>query len=297
MKSAPDIKQYIHLHFIVLLLGFTAILGGLISLGAIHLVWIRTFLAFIGLLVYFYARKIPFKLAFNHQLLLLGIGVIVALHWITFFHAVKVSNVSVTLGVFASTTLFTSFLEPLLQKRRIFWLEVLIGLIIIGGIYLIFQYEFDYYEGIIYSLISAFLNGLFIVLNRNISNRFHPGVISFYEMIGGFVAITLFFAVSGQISYSLVDISWIDFFYLLVLGFVCTSYAFSALVEIMKYLSAYTVVLAVNMEPIYGIILAFFIFGESEKMSGGFYLGALVIMSSVIIYPVIKRKLKGREEG
>jgi drug/metabolite transporter (DMT)-like permease len=292
MNPVSNIKQHFHLHFIVVLLGFTAILGGLISLGAIHLVWIRTFLAFIGLLLYFYVRKIPFKLAFKNQLLLLGIGVIVALHWITFFHAVKVSNVSVALGVFASTTLFTSFLEPLLQKRRIFWLEVLIGLIIIGGIYLIFQYEFDYYLGIIYSLISAFLNGLFIVLNRNISNRFHPGVISFYEMIGGFVAITLFFAVSGQISYSLIDISWIDFFYLLVLGFVCTSYAFSALVEIMKYLSAYTVVLAVNMEPIYGIILAFFIFGESEKMSGGFYLGALVIMSSVIVYPVVKRRLK-----
>ncbi|MBS4014089.1 MAG: DMT family transporter [Bacteroidetes bacterium] len=294
MKPVSIFKQHVHLHFIVILLGFTAILGNLISINAIHLVWIRTFIAFIGLFIYLYFRKISFRISFKEQMLLYGIGVVVALHWVTFFHAVKVSNVSVTLGVFASTTLFTSFLEPLFQKRRVFWLEVLIGLIIIGGIYLIFQYEFDKYEGIIFSLISAFLNGLFIVFNRNISNRFHPGVISFYEMIGGFVAITIFFIVAGQMSVGLLDISWLDFLYLLVLGFVCTSYAFSALVEIMKYLSAYTVVLAVNMEPIYGIVLAFFIFGETEKMSGGFYLGALVIMSSVIIYPILKKSIGRR---
>ncbi len=291
MKPVSLVKQHAHLHIIVVLLGFTAILGKLITLDSIQLVWIRTFLAFIGLFVYFFIRKISYKLAFKDQLLLYGIGIIVALHWITFFHAIKVSNVSVTLGVFASTTLFTSFLEPILQKRKIFWLEVLIGFVIIGGIYLIFQYEFGFYLGILFSLLSAFLNGLFIVLNRNISNNYNPAVISFYEMIGGFVFITLFYLFSGQLDIGLVEVSLPDFIYLLVLGFVCTSYAFSALVEIMKYLSAYTVVLAVNMEPIYGILLAYFIFGESEKMSGGFYIGAIIIMSSVIIYPFLKRKI------
>ncbi|MFW5792907.1 MAG: DMT family transporter [Bacteroidota bacterium] len=291
MNPVSLVKQHIHLHFIVVLLGFTAILGSLISLDSIHLVWIRTFLAFIGLWIYFIIRKTPFKLPAKDQLLLYGIGVIVALHWITFFHAIKISNVSVTLGVFASTTLFTSFLEPLLQKRRIFWLEVLIGLVIIGGIYLIFQYEFEYYLGILFSLLSAFINALFIVLNRNISNKYYPTVISFYEMIGGFVAISLFFLFSGQMDAHLLNVSSSDLIYLLILGFVCTSYAFSALVEIMKYLSAYTVVLAVNMEPVYGIILAFFIFGESEKMSGGFYIGALIIILSVVIYPFLRKKV------
>lgn len=294
LKPAFLFKQHLHLHFIVVLLGFTAILGKLIELDAIHLVWIRTFLAFVGLLIYFFLRKIPFWLSPKNQAMLYCIGVVVALHWITFFHAIKVSNVSVTLGVFASTTLFTSFLEPLLQRRKILLLEVIIGVIIIGGIYIIFQYEFEYKAGIIFSLISAFLNGLFIVLNRNISNRFHPGVISFYEMIGGFAVITIFFLLSGQINMDLIAIPVNDLIYLIILGLLCTSYAFSALVEIMKYLSAYNVVLAVNMEPIYGIILAFLIFGETEKMSGGFYIGAIIIISSVILYPILKRKIRNQ---
>lgn len=286
------IKQHIHLHFIVVLLGFTAILGALITLPAADLVWFRMFFAFVGLWVYLLWRKIPFRLKWRDMLRLFGIGLVVALHWITFFHAVKVSNVSVTLGVFASATLFTSFLEPILQKRRIFWLEVFIGLMTLAGIYIIFQYEFKYIEGIIFSLISAFLNGLFAVLNRNISHRHHHTVISFYEMLGGFIFITLFFAITGQLSGASLNISAADLFWLLVLALVCTSYAFTAIVDIMKVLSAYTVMLAINLEPVYGIIMAWFIFPEAERMSGGFYFGASIIVLAVLSYPYLKRKFR-----
>ncbi len=290
--DASTFSKHVSLHFVVVLLGFTAILGALITLSAVDLVWYRMLMAFVGLWIFFLIRGIPFRLTIQKIIPLLGIGVVVALHWITFFHAIKVSNVSVTLGVFASTTLFTSFLEPLTQKRRIFWLEVLIGLVILCGIYLIFQYEFQFMEGILYSLLSALLNGLFVVLNRNISLRHHPSVISFYEMIGGFICVSLFLLFSGGFTPEFFSVSNADLFYLLILGFVCTAYAFTAIVDVMKVLSAYTVVLAVNLEPVYGIIMARFFFPEAERMSGGFYLGTLIILISVFSYPFLKRKFR-----
>ena len=286
------LRQHLHLHFVVILLGFTAILGALISISAIDLVWYRMLFAFIGLWVYFHWKGIPYRLPWRRQLSLYAIGLIVALHWMAFFHAIKVSNVSVTLGVFASATLFTAFLEPLLQRRRILLLEVVIGLVILAGIYLIFQFEFHYLEGILFSLSAAFLNGLFAVLNRNISTRHHPTVISFYEMLGGFLFITAYLALSGGFTGSMLRLGWEDLLLLLVLSLLCTSYAFTALVHIMKALSAYTVILAINMEPVYGILLALLFFPETERMSGGFYLGTLIILSSVIAYPYLRGKLR-----
>ena len=290
--TASLLKNHLHLHVVVVLLGFTAILGALITLPAIELVWYRMLMAFVGLWIYFLIKGIPFRLSLRQILPLLGIGVVVALHWITFFHAIKISNVSVTLGVFASTTLFTSFLEPISQRRRIFWLEVVIGLVIICGIYLIFQYEFHYIEGILYSLLSALLNGLFVVLNRNISLRHFPSVISFYEMIGGFLFISLYLGFAGVFDGTFFRLSAADTFYLVLLGFLCTAYAFTAIVNVMKVLSAYTVVLALNLEPVYGIIMALFFFPEAERMSGGFYLGTLIILISVFSYPLLKRRFR-----
>ncbi len=290
------VKQHLHLHFVVVLLGFTAILGALITLPALDLVWYRMLFGFVGLWFYFMLRRLPYKLTTSKILPLMGIGVVVALHWFTFFHAIKLSNVSVTLGVFASTTLFTSFLEPISQKRKIFWLEVLIGLVIIGGIYLIFQYELRFLSGILYALLSALLNGVFVVLNRNISLKHHPSVISFYEMIGGFAFITLYFAITGGLGTHMLSMQASDLFYLVLLGFVCTAYAFTAIVDIMKVLSAFTVVLAINLEPVYGIVMARFFFPEAERMSGGFYLGTMIIMISVFSYPFLKRMLRRKNQ-
>ncbi|NVO03956.1 MAG: DMT family transporter [Bacteroidetes bacterium] len=285
-------KNYFQLHFIVLLLGFTAILGKLISIPAVELVWYRTLIAAFSLFVYLKFKRISLKVPTKELLKIMGIGLIVAAHWICFFNAIKVSNVSVTLGCLASGTLFTSFLEPLSQKRRIFWVEVVLGIIIIIGLYLIFQFETNYTLGIIFALIAAFLSSLFTVLNKNISNKFNANVVSFYEMLAGFIGICMYMIFTQSFSNYNLKVNTVDIICLVILAVVCTSYAFAATVELMKEISAFIVVLSINLEPVYGILLAFFIFGESEHMTTGFYFGTIIILAAVFSYPLLKRKFE-----
>lgn len=283
------LKNHLKLHFVVILYGFTAILGKLITLPAPQMVWYRMIIAFLVLGGYLWYKKMPIAIGTVNILKLMGIGLVVAFHWITFFHAVKISNVSVTLGCMASTTLFASFLEPIIFRKRIKWVEVLIGLVIILGLYLIFQFELTYWKGIITALISAFLAGLFTVLNKIYIDKYHPVTISFYEMLSGFISIGIFLMIIEVLPNNLLIPTNSDIIYILILGIVCTAYAFVVAVDVMKVLSAYTVVLAINMEPVYGILLAFFIFGQSEFMSAGFYLGTLVILAAVFLHPILLR--------
>ena len=283
-------KNHLKLHFVVLLYGFTAILGKLITLPAAQMVWYRMLIAFVVLGFVIWFRKIPLQIGWSNILKIMGVGLIVALHWISFFHAVKVSNVSVTLGCLASTTLFASFLEPIIFRKQVKWIEVFIGLVIISGLYLIFQFELSYWQGIITALVSAFLAGLFTVLNKLFIDKQHPVVISFYEMISGFIAIGLFLLfIKGTPDRFLLPTS-MDLVYIIILGVVCTAYAFVVAVDVMKLLSAYTVILAINMEPVYGIVLAWLIFGNSELMSAGFYLGTVVILAAVFLHPLLVKK-------
>lgn len=288
------LKNHLKLHFVVFIYGFTAILGKLITLPAAEMVWYRMLIAFAILGLYLTYKKQSVVYSGRVILKMVAVGLIVALHWITFFHAVKISNVSVTLGCLASTTLFTSILEPIIVKRRVKWLELVIGLVIIGGLYLIFQFEFRYKLGILTALTSAFLSGLFTVLNKTFITKYHPVTISFYEMGSGFVGITLFLLLSGGFTSNFVAPATLDWLWLAILGVVCTAYAFVVSVDVMKVLSAYSVVLSVNMEPVYGILMAFFIFKDSEFMSAGFYIGTLVILSAVVLYPFLDRKLSKR---
>ncbi|MBK3519679.1 DMT family transporter [Carboxylicivirga marina] len=283
------LSSHLKLHFVVLLYGITAILGKLISLPAPQMVWYRMFIAFAVLGGFIWLKKIPIKIGYQSIIKIMGVGLVVAFHWITFFHAVKISNVSVTLGCMASTTLFASFLEPIIFHKRIKWLEVFIGLLIIGGLYLIFQFELSFWKGIITALLSAFLAGLFTVLNKLFIDKHHPVTISFYEMISGFISIGIFLIFTDILPHNLLMPNTMDVIYILILGIACTAYAFVVAVDVMKVLSAYTVVLAINMEPVYGILLAFFIFGQSEFMSGGFYIGTLVILAAVFVHPIIMR--------
>ncbi len=288
------LKNHLKLHFVVLLYGFTAILGKLITLPAPQMVWYRMLIAFLVLGAFIWYKKIPVLIGRASIIKIMGVGIVVAFHWITFFHAVKISNVSVTLGCMASTTLFASFLEPVIFRKKIKWPEVFIGLIIIGGLYLIFQFELSYWEGIITALISAFLAGLFTVLNKLFIDQHHPVTISFYEMISGFISIGIFLLFTDVLPHNLLPPTTTDIIYILILGIACTAYAFVVAVDVMKVLSAYTVVLTINMEPVYGILLAFVIFGQSEFMSGGFYIGTLVILAAVFLHPVIDRLQKRR---
>jgi len=286
------LKNHLKLHFVVLLYGFTAILGKLITLPAPQMVWYRMFIAFLVLGGILWYKKIPVNIGKKSIIKIMGVGVVVAFHWITFFHAVKISNVSVTLGCMSSTTLFASFLEPIIFRKRIKWLEVFIGLLIIAGLYLIFQFELSYWKGIITAIISAFLAGLFTVLNKTFIDEYHPVTISFYEMISGFVSISVFLIIKETLPHKLLTPNSMDVVYILILGVACTAYAFVVAVDVMKVLSAYTVVLAINMEPVYGILLAWLIFGQTELMSSGFYMGTLVILAAVFLYPIMAKMKK-----
>ncbi len=287
------IGNYFELHFIVVLLGFTAILGKLIELPAPVLVWYRTLFAFSALLIWLFFSKTKFILPFSKTVQLLGIGLVVGAHWIFFFHAIKVSNVTVTLGCLASGTLFASLLEPLFLRRRIYWFEVVIGIIIIGGLYLIFQFETKYGLGIAFSLISFFLSSLFTVLNKKIALKYNQNVVGFYEMLGGFIGVSVYLLFNGNLNSANLSFTFYDFIFLCLLAVICSAYAFSAIVRIMKEISAYVVVLSINLEPVYGIIAAYFIFGDSERMTAGFYIGAVIVLLSVFSYnTVAKRFLK-----
>ena len=222
---------------------------------------------------------------------LLGIGVIVCIHWLTFFHAIKIANVAVALVSLSAAALFTSFLEPLFNRRKIYIPDMVAALFIILGIYLIFHFETRYTWGIIVGLTSAFMASLFTTINsKQIQNR-SAEIISFYEMTGGFLALSIYLFISGNFNHFNFHLSGSDFAYLFLLGTVCTAMAYVMGVAVMKELSAYTVVLTTNLEPVYGIILAYFIFGDKEHMTSGFYMGAGLILSTVFIYPIIKRRL------
>ncbi len=282
----------IKLHFIVVIFGFTAILGKLIHLPAPQLVWYRMLIATVSFLVYFAIKKRNFKISPYQVLKIIGVGLIVTAHWITFFGAVKLSNVSVTLGCLASTTLFTSFLEPLFFRKKVNKTEVIIGVLIISGLYLIFQFQAEYWEGIICATSSAFLAGLFTVLNRKLVAKHPASVISFWEMLGGLIGITIFLFFSDGFNSAIIHPTTSDLFYLLILGVICTAFAFVIQVDVMKQLTAYVVALTINLEPVYGIILAFLFFGDSELMSYGFYAGTLIIIIAVFGYPVYQRLMK-----
>ncbi len=292
------LTAYLKLHLVVLIYGFTAILGKLIQLPALELVWYRLIIAILTYYIYLKVRKESFAVSRSTLLQFFGVGTIIALHWVTFYGAIKLSNVSVTLGCFATTALFTSFLEPFFYRKRINYLEVLIGLIIIAGLYLIFRFETRYTLGILVSLISAFLAGLFMVLNRKLVANHRAITISFYEMIGGFIALTVYMAGSGRgITTPLLLPTYSDLFFLILLATVCTAFALTMQVDVMQHLSAFTVTLTVNLEPVYGIIMAFFIFGESERMTSGFYMGTLLILLSVFGFPLSQHYLKKKSES
>ncbi|QQS51221.1 MAG: DMT family transporter [Bacteroidota bacterium] len=283
------------LHFVVFIYGFTAILGKLISISAIDLVWYRMLVAVAGLSVLLFLQGFNLKISFRAGIQILLVGLIVAAHWISFFGAIKLSNISVTLGCLASTTLFTSILEPLILKRKVNAVEVIIGLIIIAGLYLIFQFEIHYLDGILVALASAFLAGLFTVLNKKLVQKHSTRLITFYEMVGGFIGISLFFLFTEGFSTEFFLLPVSDVFYLLLLGLVCTAFAFAIQVDVMKKLSAYLVALTINLEPVYGIILAWLFFRDTELMSTGFYIGTVIILVAVLAFPVYQSRRRKAE--
>lgn len=286
-------KNLVILHLTVFVWGFTGILGALISTPATQLVWYRVLIAFVTLFAYFKLANTPLAVSRTVFLKLFFTGAIVGLHWILFFQSIKSSTVSVTLVCLSSLTLFTAILEPLLKKQKISLFEIITGFIIICGIYMIFKFESRYTEGIIYGLASALCASIFSIINsKQIQNRPAP-VISFYELVGAWVWISIYLFISDGYTASM-SLNFSDLMYLLVLGTVCTSLAYVAGVAVMKELSAFRVALITNLEPVYGIILAFIFFGKREQMTPGFYAGAVIILAAIFMYPVIKNRKRSK---
>lgn len=284
-------RNILILHFTVLIWGFTGVLGELISVSAMHLVWYRVLIAAISLWVYFLIAKKPILVSKSQLIQYLAVGMLVGLHWVLFFHAIKISTVSVTLVTLSSVTLFTAILEPIINRKKISIADILIGLVIIFGIYLIFKFEFQYFWGIVYGLSCAFCASIFSIFNARMVKKGSPTSITFYEMIGAWIGVSIIMLISGQFDEKMI-LNQSDLMYLLVLGVGCTAIAYVLGVAVMRELSAFTVALTTNMEPVYGIILALLIFGQKEAMSTGFYFEAIIVLVAVFIYPYLKTKLK-----
>lgn len=287
---SDNFRSYLHLHLIVFIWGFTAILGKLISLEALDLVWYRMFFAVLFMFAFIFFKRESLKVPLRTMVGFMILGIIIAAHWYTFYEAIKVSNISITLACLSTGAFFTSFLEPIFHNRKVIWYEVFFGILVIIGLAIIFNVESRFKTGMLLALLSAFLSALFSVINGKYAKEYNSNVISIYELGSGLFFLTIYLLLSDKITPEFFSISANDFLWLLLLSSVCTAYAFSASVKVMKFLSPYTVMLTINLEPIYGIILALLIFKDSENMNSLFYVGALIILSTVIINGILKNK-------
>ncbi len=287
--------SYLKLHLIVFIWGFTAILGALISINADALVWYRMLFAGIFLFLFILYRKKSFSVPPKELFKLILVGFLIAVHWIFFFKAIHVSNVSITLAVFSLGAFFASLLEPLFYGRKVLWYEVFFGLVIIAGLGIILQVEINYFEGMMYALASVIMGVLFTLMNGKLTEKHDSSVITFYEFIAGFVFISIYFLIKNEFTADFFLLTANDWIWILVLSSICTAYAFTASVKVMQKLTPYTIMLTTSLEPVYGIILAYFILGGKEKMSFEFYIGAVLIVITVILNGVVKHYFEDKE--
>jgi len=286
------IKSYLHLHLIVFVWGFTGVLGELISVGSIAKVWYRMSIALILVGFYIWYKKIPLKVSRKMLFAFFGSGFLIALHWFAFFEAIEISNVSITLAALSTGAFFTSILEPIFYKRKIIGYEVIFGLLVILGLYIIYDVNGNFLYGILMGLLAAFLSATYSIINGKLAGKYDSSHISFYQIIGGVLFISVYFLFTDEFSADFFNLSSRDWIYLLILGSVCTAYTFIASLEVMKHLSPYTVMLTINLEPVYGIILAIIVFPETEKMNLGFYIGATIILLTILVNGYFKLKIK-----
>lgn len=289
MPSA-NFKSYLSLHFIVFIWGFTGVLGDLISIREDSLVWYRMLLAAGFIRLWLLATKTPLKVPRREFKNLIVTGMLIGVHWVLFFTAINVSNVSITLAMFSLGAFFAAVLEPLFYGRKMLWYEIFFGLVIMGALVIIMQVEFRYLWGMILALLAVLVGVLFTLINGKLTQKYDARVITYYEFLAGFALVSVIVAVRGKFNAAFFDISARDWGLLLLLSSVCTAWAFTASVSVMRKLSPYTVMLTTNLEPVYGIVLAWLLLGEDEQMSAGFYIGAALIVAVVALNGIIKAK-------
>ncbi len=285
--------DYAKLHFIVFLWGFSAILGKLISIPAFEMIFFRGLLSAAGIGIVILITRGSFKVTRPQLIKLLLIGVVVTIHWIAFFGSARISNVSVSLVGFATNSLWAALVEPWFNKSRIKKFELLLGLTVLAGLYIIFSFDFEYAGGLLLGILAGFTSALFSVFNARMVREVSPYAITFYEMISIFLilgSIILIYPIfSSGYSFNLSP-TWQDWIFLVLLSGACSVYAYSVAVELMKKISVFVIQLTLNLEPLYGIIMAVIIFGDTEKMNTNFYIGTVIILSAVASYPFLKKR-------
>jgi drug/metabolite transporter (DMT)-like permease len=292
-------KNLLLLHFIVLIWGWSPILGKLINLEGIiayQLVWFRMLITVITVAVYLILTKQSIRLPKNDVFRLVGIGAIIAFHWLCFYNAINVSNVSVTLVAFATGTLFTSLIEPVFYKRKIIRYEIAFGMVIIGAIAMIFKVETQYTLGIIFGMLAALTSSFFTVFNGLLVRRIPSPLIAFYELSGGFLALTVYLFLKGEFVPPFFALTSKGLMWLSILSIIGTAYPFIASVNLMKKISPYTVTLTINLETVYGIIIAFILWKKDEAMTPGFYLGTMIILATIFGNGLLKGYLRRQIE-
>jgi len=287
MQNAKPI-HYLQLHFIVLLWGFSGVLGKLISFGALQLVWYRLGIASLVLFLYTVIRRKTLKIPKSIQLLSAIAGITIAVHWIFFFYAIKISNVSITLACMSTGAFMTAILEPNWYKRKMVIYELLLGLLVIIGLAIILEVQFEYLMGVISALIAALLSSVYSLINGQLIKKASSNALVVQQLFIGFLFLSVILWFNSELNIELLSIDKMDLTYVSIIAVFCTAYAIKASTELLKYISPYSMILTLNMEPIYGIILAVLIFKESEKMPALFYLGALIILISVVLDVMVK---------
>lgn len=286
-------KYHFWLHFIILIWGFTGVIGkelGLLNTNAVSIVFYRMAIGLVSLYIVLLFLKHKIKITKRGLFATLGTGLIIAAHWITFFKSIQLSNISLALVFLSTTALFTSFIEPIILKRKYDIKESLMGVTIIIGIAIIANASSDYYLAMILALISALCAAFFSVINGKLVQDHDPKSITIFEMIGGVIGVAIFFFSTGELNAETLTIDMEQFGHLFILGSVCTAFAFLVGVELSKHLPIFTMNITINLEPIYAVILGLMFYPKTEVMPAGFYLGASIILGTIFLNAILKRR-------
>jgi len=293
-------KYHILLHLIIFVWGFTGILGKLIHLDSFVIVWHRILIAFVSLAIGLWVLKKPMKISSWKQLLAtLGVGLIVAVHWLMFYKSIQLSTASLGVLCLSTTTLHVTWLEPIVMKRKFSWIEFCLGTIVIYGIYIVSgNFSAQDYEALAYGLTSALCAALFAVFNARLAkDGISSSAITLHEMGMGLVFLTLILIFQGDFGPELFVMTGTDLAWLLFLGIICTSVAFLLTIDVVKKLGAFTVSLSINLEPVYTILLAVIILKEHKLLGPDFYVGAILIILVVLANAGIKYYLTNRRRA